>query len=394
MTQDELNAQSPRARGYRFPAEWEPHEATWLAWPHNREDWPGKFRPIPWVYAEIVRVLSQFEPVRIVVESREQRDEIRRKLQRGGARMDRVEFFRASTDRVWLRDSGPMFVVNELAETAEAAVALIDWRFNAWAKYDNHRHDDKLPRRIARWLERDHSWTRWTPRLEIDGEPRRIVLEGGAIDANGLGSLLTTEECLLSPIQERNPGLDRAGYEQVLAEYLAATHVIWLDRGIVGDDTHGHVDDLARFVNPTTVAIVQERDANDENHRALAENWRRLSQATDQDGVPLTLAPLPMPRPVMFDGARLPASYANFYIANGVVIVPTFNDPADREALSIIAQLFPGREVVGIHAVDLVWGLGTLHCLSREQPRGVTQSGQDNEKFSNFDAVRPTVTDQ
>ena len=365
MNEDPIG--TPGSLGYRMPAEWEPHEATWIAWPRNREDWPGKFAPVPWVYAEIVRHLSRVEPVKVLVKGRKARDRATARLQSAGADLDRVEWVEMATDRVWLRDSGPTFLVNDRLSRDEGGVALVDWRFNGWAKYEDHHRDNRLPRRIAERL----GLTCWKPRVEIGGAPVRVVMEGGAFDVNGRGTLLATEECLLSPIQERNPGLDRAGVERVFADYLGIRHVIWLGQGIVGDDTHGHVDDLARFVDPKTVVTVLEQRESDPNYESLLENWRRLQSARDQDGEPLRVVPLPMPDPVVFEGQRLPASYANFLIANGLVLVPTFNDPADREALDVLAGLFPDRQVVGIHAVDLVLGLGTVHCLSQQQPRGM-----------------------
>ncbi|MFO0956923.1 MAG: agmatine deiminase family protein [Isosphaeraceae bacterium] len=355
---------TPSDLGFRFPAEWEPHAATWLAWPHNREDWPGKFSPIPWAYAEIVRLLARSETVEILVRSRRERDEVAERLERAGADMNQVRFLKARTDRVWTRDSGPMFVVRDHRDVRQ--VGAVRFGFNGWAKYDNHKHDARVSRKIAEEL----GIHRWRAYAEVEGEPTRVVLEGGAIDVNGLGTLLTTEECLLSDVQARNPGLGREGIERVFARYLGVRHTIWLNRGIIGDDTHGHVDDLARFVGPNKVVIAQESDPSDPNHDLLRENWERLRDARDQDGHPLEVIPLPMPRPVVFDGQRLPASYANFYIANRCVIVPTFNDPADRIALATLAGAFPDRDVVGVHAVDLVWGLGTLHCLTREQPKG------------------------
>jgi agmatine deiminase len=357
-----------------MPAEWEPHEGTWIAWPHNREDWPGKFAPIPWVYTEIVRHLSREEMVFLVVAGRKMQRKVSDILDRAGVDLAQVRFFKCETDRAWLRDSGPTFVVRKTKKEDREAVnsgaplpvplGLIDWKFNAWAKYDNYLQDRYLPRRIARRF----GLPRWVPRVPMNGKPVRIVLEGGAIDVNGCGSLLTTEECLLSDVQCRNPGLDRAGLERVLSDHLGVSNVIWLGRGIAGDDTHGHVDDLARFVDPHTVVTVVEPQPDDANHELLEDNLRRLQAAADQEGRPLRVATLPMPAPVLFDGQRLPASYANFYIANGLVLVPTFNDPADRIALDTLSGLFPGREVIGIHSLDLVLGLGTLHCLSQQQP--------------------------
>jgi agmatine deiminase len=344
---------------YRMPAEWAPHAATWIAWPHNAEDWPGKFQPIPWVYAEIVRHLSQVEAVHILVNNTDAENRAIGHLRRAGANLARLHFHQWQTDRVWLRDSGPIFVKN-----SDGDLAVTNWKFNAWAKYDNYRDDRRLPRKLSKWL----GLRRWVPRVERGGRRVRVVMEGGAIDVNGRGTLLATEECLLGAVQNRNPGLDRAALEQVLADYLGVRHVVWLGRGIDGDDTHGHVDDLSRFVDPGTVVTVVEPRADDPNHDPLQENLRRLQAARDQDGQPLRVIELPMPRPALFEGQRLPASYANFYIANGLVLVPTFNDPADRVALHTLAQLFPDREVVGIHSVDLVLGLGTLHCLSQQQP--------------------------
>ena len=352
---------TPASLGYRMPAEWEPHEGTWIAWPHNKEDWPGKFAPVPWVYVEIVRLLSRVERVNVLVKGRSMQRRVADQLDAAGVDTKDVAFVKAVTDRVWTRDSGPTFVVND-----NSGISLVDWRFNGWAKYENHRHDNRLPRTLARRL----GMRRWVPRVEIDGKPTRVVMEGGAIDVNGKGTLLTTEECLLSDVQQRNPGLDRAGVEKVFADYLGVSNVVWLGQGIEGDDTHGHVDDLARFVGPATVVVVVEPRRSDPNHERLQDNKRRLKKARDQDGSALQVVTLPMPAPVVFEGQRLPASYANFYIANGLVLVPTFNDPNDRKALDILASAFPDREVVGIHCVDLVLGLGTLHCLTQQQPAG------------------------
>jgi len=335
---------TPRALGFRMPAEWEPHEATWIAWPHNRDDWPGRFPPIPWVYAEIVRKLAGVERVRILVEDRAAEDAARRILRKANANLAAVDFFHAPTDRGWTRDYCPVFVTNR-----SGVVALTNWRFNAWAKYDDWKRDAAIPATLARAL----NLRAWEPGL---------VLEGGSIDVNGKGLLLTTEECLLSSVQARNPELTRRQIEQALGDYLGARQIIWLRNGIAGDDTHGHVDDLARFVNPGTVVIASEPDRSDANYEPLRENLAILRKQ------PLQVVKLPMPAPVIFAGRRLPASYANFYIANGLVLVPTFNDPHDRIALNTLARVFPDRVVTGIHAVELVWGLGTLHCMTQQQP--------------------------
>jgi agmatine deiminase len=345
----------PAALGYRMPAEWEPQAATWLAWPHHTSDWPGRFAPIPWVYAEIIRALTRHGRVNLVVGGPRMLDRAAAILRAGGVDLARVDCFVHPTDRSWVRDSGPIFVVNDRGERAS-----IDWHFNAWAKYPNWTRDDRLPGFVAGL----HGLRRWQPRVR----GWRVVLEGGSIDVNGRGLMLTTEECLLSRVQDRNPPLDRADYEQVFADYLGVKKVLWLGRGIAGDDTHGHVDDLARFVNPRTVVTVVEKNEGDANYRPLQENLDRLGGMTDLDGGKLEVVELPMPAPLAFDGMRLPASYANFYVGNGVVIVPTFNDPADRVALGVLAELFPDREVVGIHCGELVWGLGTLHCMTQQEP--------------------------
>ncbi len=338
----------------RMPAEWEPHEATWIAWPHNQDDWPDKFAAIPWVYAEIVRHLHRSETVRILVNDASA-EAARAVLDYLPLDWTRIEFVSLPTDRVWTRDYGPLFVRDDAG-----SLVATDWHFNGWAKYPNWKYDDAVVGELA-WR---YGWR--TLRPEVGG--RRVVLEGGSIDVNGQGCLLTTEECLLSDVQQRNPGLSRADYEQAFADYLGARKVLWLGRGIAGDDTHGHVDDLARFTGPRTVVTVVEDDPADANYEALRENLGRLRGMTDQDGRPLEVHTLPMPAPLYVDGRRLPASYANFYVANDRVLVPTFNDPNDRRALEVLAGLFPGRTVVGIHAVDLVWGLGTLHCLTQQQP--------------------------
>jgi len=354
----------PTALGWRMPAEWEPHEATWIAWPHQRADWPGKFAAIPWVYAEIVRHLHRSERVRILVNDALAQKQAETRLAWAGVDLDRVDFFMLPTDRAWTRDSGPIFLVRDTAAGRE--VGLTHWLFTGWCKYRNCRRDQKLPAFIASALNLP-----LFPALDAAaGAGRHVVLEGGSIDVNGQGLLLTTEECLLSPVQERNPGLTRAAYEELFARYLGIRKVLWLGRGIAGDDTHGHVDDLARFVAPQTVVAVVEEDPADPNYEPLRDNLQRLRGMTALDGSPLNVVSLPMPEPVWFRGQRLPASYANFYIANDRVLVPTFNDPHDRAALDTLAGLFPGRTVVGIHAVDLVWGLGTLHCLTQQQPQG------------------------
>jgi agmatine deiminase len=351
-------AKAPAALGYRMPAEWEPHAATILSWPHERLDWPGKLAPIPWVYGEVVRRLVPGERVRILVGDASTEARARALLARVGVDLSQVDFPRVATDRSWTRDSCPLFVKRD----ADGDILATDWKFNGWAKYANHRRDDAVPGRLAAWLGRARA-------IAIAGAAnKQVVLEGGSVDVDGAGTLLTTEECLLSPVQARNPHLSRAEIETALGAYLGVRKVLWLGDGIAGDDTHGHVDDLARFVAPGRVVLASENNPADANFRALGENRERLSAMTDAAGKRLEVIDLPMPAPVLLDGVRLPASYANFYIGNAAVLVPTFNDPADRRALGILADLFPDRQVVGIHAVDLVWGLGTLHCMTQQEP--------------------------
>ncbi len=454
---------------FRMPAEWEPHEATWLAWPHELTDWPGKFAPIPWAFAEIVRHLARVERVFLLVESRDAEERAKAILQKAGAELDAIEFFYVPTDRGWMRDSGPIAVVEgvpsrpviprsdegakivaagagmdieersfdsvsrahtpreregarnsaqdddaaagfaELVESVKAhaeaeavakelaaggalpspagegsstaipadtekslaskdasyinSLALLNFGFNGWAKYDDHKKDAKATAYVHRRLRPK------VPLILPEHKGKRVVLEGGAIDVNGCGTLLTTEECLLSEVQSRNPGHTRFDYAQIFKKYFGVTNVVWLKSGIAGDDTHGHVDDLARFVDETTVVTVVEDDPAEMNYPELQENLAMLRSAKDQAGEPLRVETLPMPRPVMFDGQRLPASYANFYIANKIVLVPTFNDRADLVALNTLAALFPTREIVPIYCRDLVLGLGTIHCMTQQFPR-------------------------
>jgi agmatine deiminase len=346
----------PIKSGFRLPAEWEKHEATWLGWPHNREDWPGKIAPIPWVYGEIVKKISEGENLHIIVESKEHQKKASKVLKDVGVNLEKVKFFIFKTDRGWMRDSGPAFVKNDSSE-----VALVNFKFNAWAKYDNYKKDAKLPGFISKKLKMQ--------KFVAENNGRQVCLEGGSIDVNGKGTLVTTEECLMdAETQVRNPGFIKKDYEEVFRNYLGISNVLWFGKGIAGDDTHGHVDDLCRFVNEDTVVLVQEKNSADKNYQPLKENYERAESMLLENGSKLNVIYLPMPEPMIFKGERLPASYANFYISNSCVLVPTFNDPKDRIAIGILSELFKDRIVTGIHAVDLVWGLGTLHCLTHEQP--------------------------
>jgi agmatine deiminase len=341
----------------RMPAEWEKHKATWIAWPHHEPDWPGKLAPIPWVYAEIVRALSDSERVEILCHDETVAENARTLLGAHGVSDKSYRLHPVSSDRVWLRDSAPTAVIR-----ADGQVEWVNWGFNGWAKYDNYKKDAE----IGRQIERLSGLPRIEPKRPDNGE--RLILEGGGIDVNGAGRMLVTEEWLLTDVQVRNPGMRAGDYEKVFREYLGVSDTIWLGEGAAGDDTHGHVDDIARFSSRDTVVLASEPDPADANHVRSVDNLRRLKAVAKKQ--PLKIVSIPFPRPVIMNGERLPASYVNFYIANGVVLVPTFNDPNDRVALNGIAEAFPRYTVVGIHAVDLVWGLGTLHCLTQQQPAG------------------------
>lgn len=356
---------APTCSGYAIPPEWDEHDATWVAWPHYREEWPNKFETVPWVFVEIVRLLAQAERVHVLVEPSRGGSfakDVREKLTRGDVNLAHVSMHVQPTDRIWMRDSGPIFVTKK---GAGGGLAVVDFKFNAWAKYDNSALDDALPAAVAQLLK--------LPRFVAygannRGEYQRFVLEGGAVDTNGAGCVMATEECLLSKVQERNPGFSRERVERTLADYLGTQKMIWLAGGIAGDDTHGHVDDVTRFVNPTTIVTCVERERDDVNYRVLKENRQRLRQARDLRGRQFDIIELPMPAPVYFNNRRLPASYANFYIANSVVLVPVFNDANDAAALKLLAECFKGRQVIPVYCRDLVLGRGTIHCLTQQQP--------------------------
>jgi len=344
-----------------MPAEWARHEATWLGWPHNPTDWPDKVDTIRWVYGEMVRRISAGELVRLLVGDAATERLAHRYLSRAGCDLKRVEFVRHATNRGWMRDSGPIFVTRRGRARGPDHSAIVHFHFNAWAKYKDWQKDRRVPEMAAKLLRK---------RLfnaELRGKD--FVIEGGGIEVNGTGTLLTTEECYLDEkVQVRNPGLNRSDYEEAFKRYLGVSKTLWLVAGPVGDDTHGHIDDICRFVNRNTLVLVRETRRGDQNYHALSENWERVREFRLEDGTKPEVIPLPMPDPVFFDGYRLPASYANFYISNAAVIVPTFNDVQDRKAMGILGELFRDRPVIGIHAADLVLGFGTLHCLTQQQP--------------------------
>jgi agmatine deiminase len=353
--------QTPLEQGFSMPAEWETHEATWLGWPHNPTDWPDKLDTIRWVYGEMVRKISAGESVRLLVNDATGQRQAQRYLTRAGCDLRKVDFVKHATNRGWMRDSGPIFVRRSKGAGRATETAVVHFHFNAWAKYKDWQNDRRVPDMAAKLLRK--------PLFQARVGARDFVIEGGGIEVNGRGSVLTTEECYLDrKVQVRNPGLGRKEYDSALKQYLGVRNVLWLVAGPAGDDTHGHIDDICRFVNRKTLVLIKEDRPRDPNYGPLSENWERVSEFRLEDGSKPEVVALPMPSPVYFDGYRLPASYANFYIANAAVIVPTFNDPNDRAALGILSELIKDRPVVGIHAADLVLGFGTLHCLTQQQP--------------------------
>jgi agmatine deiminase len=348
---------TPSDLKFSMPAEWDKHEATWLGWPHHEDDWPDKLPAIEWVYGEMIRKIAAGEKVRLCVNSKANEKRAKEVIRKAHADIKNVEFLPFPTNRGWMRDSGPVHV----RKGRKGEKAIVHFHFNAWAKYDNWQKDRCMPVLAAK---------RYQRRLfNAQHNGKDFVLEGGGIDVNGSGTVLTTEECYLDPkVQVRNPGLGRDAINETLKKYLGVTNVCWLVAGPVGDDTHGHIDDICRFVNPNTVVLIKETNKQEINYHPLSENWERIQDLRLEDGSKPEVVPLPMPAPLYHDGFRLPASYANFYISNAAVIVPTFNDPNDRIALGTLGELFKDRPVVGIHAVDLVLGFGTLHCLTQQEP--------------------------
>ncbi len=349
---------STNIQGLRWPAEWEPHSATWLTWPHNTYDWPAKFSPIPYVFSEFCRILTRGETVRLIVKNAFARKQSERILKNEGIPLEKIELFHAPTNRSWIRDNGPIFIKKG------TQLFVTDWKFNAWARYPDWQWDNEIPKLIAGKYKIPHL----IPRYHFRGKQRQVVLEGGSIDSNGAGTLLTTEECLLSKKQRRNPGFLRETWEKVFLQFFGIRKTIWLKNGLTGDDTHGHVDDLARFVNKNTVVAVREYNRKDINYNPLLENQKILKSARDHQGKQLNIVELPLPKPVYYRKQRLPASYANFYIANSAVLVPVFNDENDRVALTILAEALSPKPVVGIYCRDIILGQGSIHCLTQQQP--------------------------
>jgi agmatine deiminase len=343
------------ANNFRFPAEWEKQQGVLLCFPYNGNDWPGKYTAIQWAFVEFIKKVATFEEVYLVVASEKLKEKVNDFLEIAHVNTIRVSFIILKTNRSWMRDSGPIIVKN-----GKKRVAL-NFSFNGWAKYNNYKLDRKVPSTFSDFLK--------VPTQMVTYKGKPVILEGGAIDVNGKGTLITSEECLLDPkIQVRNPGFSKEDYEAIFKEYLGVTNTIWLKDGIKGDDTHGHIDDLARFVNEDTIVTVVENDPKSSNYGPLQENLKRLKAAKLENGKSPKIIELPMPHLLEFDDLELPASYANFLILNKAVLVPTFNDSRDREALNILAEVFKNREVIPINAIDLIWGFGTLHCLSQQIP--------------------------
>ncbi len=339
----------------RFPAEFEKQQGIVLCFPHNGKDWPGKYEAIQWAFVEFIKKVASFEKVFLVVADEKLKEKVIDRLQTAHVDMKNVSFIIQKTNRSWMRDSGPIIVKNGNKREA------LNFNFNGWAKYKNFQLDKQVPSKVAKHLN--------IPLTQVTYKGKPVIVEGGAIDVNGKGTLLTSEECLMHPtIQVRNQGFTKADYEAVFKEYLGVTNVIWLGDGIEGDDTHGHIDDLCRFVNEDTIITIVESNPKDANYKPLQDNLERLQKAKLENGKSPNIITLPMPKRLDFDGVRIPASYANFLILNHCVLVPTFNDANDRIALNTIADCFPDREIIGMSAIDLIWGFGTLHCLSQQIP--------------------------
>jgi len=339
----------------RFPAEWEKQEGILLCFPHNGNDWPGKYEAIQWAFVEFIKKVATYEKVFLVVIDEKLKAKVSDMLERARVNLDQVSFIIQKTNRSWMRDSGPIIVHKDGKREA------LNFNFNGWAKYNNFQLDKHVPSKVSDFLK--------IPLTQVTYKGKSVIVEGGAIDVNGRGTLLTSEECLMhSSIQVRNRGFTKEDYEAVFKEYLGVTNVIWLGDGIEGDDTHGHIDDLARFIKEDTIVTIVETDPKDANYKPLQDNLKRLQNAKLEDGKSPVIVTLPMPKRLDFEDLRLPASYANFLILNNCVLVPTFNDANDRKALNILAECFPDREIIGISAIDLIWGFGTLHCLSQQIP--------------------------
>jgi len=341
-----------------MPAEWERQESTLIAWPHNKNDWPGRFENIPDVFAQIISQISKVQKVKILIQHNLVKKNIYPLLRKYKAKLKNIFFITIKTDRVWTRDSGPIYVVNKNKKI------LLDWKFNAWAKYNNYKYDNAINKK----LNKIKNLELIKPKFKIQKKFKDIVLEGGSIDVNGKGTIITTKECLLSKVQQRNPGLKKKDIESIFNKYLGAKNTIWLNKGIAGDDTHGHIDDIARFVDTNKIFLAYEYNKKDKNFKPLDENYKILNISKDQNGKKITIIKLPMPKPIFIEKTRVPASYLNFYIANKIVLVPVFKDKNDKKVLKIFKRNFRNRKIIPIDCLDLIWGFGAIHCMTQQEP--------------------------
>ena len=341
-----------------MPAEWEKQESTLIAWPHNKNDWPGRFENIPDVFAQIISQISKVQKVKILIQNNLVKKNIHPLLRKYKAKLKNIIFITIKTDRVWTRDSGPIYVVNKNKKI------LLDWKFNAWAKYKNYKYDNAINKK----LNKIKNLELIKPKFKIQKKFKDIVLEGGSIDVNGKGTIITTKECLLSKVQQRNPGLKKKDIESIFNKYLGAKNTIWLNKGIAGDDTHGHIDDIARFIDTNKIFLAYEYNKKDKNFKPLDENYKILNISKDQNGKKITIIKLPMPKPIFIEKTRVPASYLNFYIANKIVLVPVFKDKNDKKVLKIFKRNFRNRKIIPIDCLDLIWGFGAIHCMTQQEP--------------------------
>ncbi len=345
---------------FRMPAEWEPQKSVWISWPHNKNDWPGMFEKIPNVVGKIIKYLANHQRIDLLVNTNKIMYEARKKLKRTGCKLSNIKFHKIKTDRLWLRDSGPIFLINKKTRKK----IMLNFKFTAWSKYKNFRNDNKINYQISKYL----NIKSILPKKINSKKFEKVVMEGGAFDTNGSGSILLTKECLLSSKQERNKGFRKSDYESLFSNYLNTKNFIWLNKGIVGDDTHGHVDDIARFVSKTTIMIADENNKSEKNYKSLKENIKILRKSYDENGKKFKIIKIPMPSPIFIQKTRVPASYLNFFISNKTVLVPIFNVKEDKKVLKIFRKFFTKRKVIAVDCSDLIWGFGAIHCMTQQEP--------------------------
>ena len=351
---------SKRINEFRMPAEWEPQKSVWISWPHNKNDWPGMFEKIPNVVGKIIKYLANHQRIDLLVNTNKNMDEARKQLKRTGCKLSNIKFHKIKTDRLWLRDSGPIFLINKKTRKK----IMLNFKFTAWSKYKNFRNDNKINYQISKYL----NIKSILPKKINSKKFENVVMEGGAFDSNGTGSILLTKECLLSSKQERNKGFKKSDYESLFSKYLNTKNFIWLNKGIVGDDTHGHIDDIARFVSKTTIMIADEKNKSDKNYKSLKENIKILRKSYDENGKKFKIIKIPMPSPIFIQKTRVPASYLNFFISNKTVLVPIFNVKEDKKVLKIFRKFFTKRKVIAVDCSDLIWGFGAIHCMTQQEP--------------------------